>query len=73
LSPAELGVGKVEGSYEHVGLEFEEAAGSLLHGIISLFATLKRFVSSSIIGLLVPHFFRAAYPPEQLALAFSIP
>jgi hypothetical protein len=52
LSSAEVGVGKVEGSYERIGLEFEEAAEvSLLLGVISLFAIPRRCVSSGIAGL----------------------
>jgi hypothetical protein len=52
LSSAEVGVGKVEGRYERVGLEFEEAAEvSLLLGIISSFAIPRRCVGSGIAGL----------------------
>jgi hypothetical protein len=52
LCPEELGVGKVEGRYERVGLEFEEAAEVfLLLGIRSLFAIPRRCVSSGITGL----------------------
>jgi hypothetical protein len=51
LSSSEVGVWKVEGRYERVGLESEKAAGdSLLFGIISLFAIPRRCGSSGIAG-----------------------
>jgi hypothetical protein len=52
LSLVEVGVGKVEGSYERIRLEFEEAAEvSLLLRVMSLFAVPRRCVSSGIAGL----------------------